>query len=94
MNGVSLWHVDQRYSSLGGGAPILVVVPLVRTGFEGFVAHNSAHPEALRLLGPSQWAVLVLVPVAAFVVAAELNRRLEATRGFGGGGGGQVRAHE
>jgi hypothetical protein len=74
--------------------PILVTVPLVQTGFAGFVEHNMRHPEALRLIGAGQWAVLVLVPVAAFVAAAELNRRLEATRGFGGGRGGQVRAHE
>ena len=60
--------------------PVLVTVPLVRVGFEGFVRHNQLHPEALRQLEPGHFAVLVLIPVAAFLVAAELNRRLEVTR--------------
>ncbi|GIM91426.1 hypothetical protein [Paractinoplanes toevensis] len=55
--------------------PVLAVFPLVRLGFGGFVEHNMRHPEAIALIGPVQWAVLVVVPAAAFVVAAGIGRR-------------------
>jgi hypothetical protein len=55
--------------------PVLAVFPLVRLGFAGFVEHNMRHPEAIALIGPVQWAVLVLVPPIAFVVAAGVGRR-------------------
>ncbi|BBH64578.1 hypothetical protein ACTI_12630 [Actinoplanes sp. OR16] len=58
-------------------APVLVTVPLVRSGFDAFMEFNSYHPEATRLIGGFQWAALVLVPVAAFLVVAVLTSRFE-----------------
>ena len=55
-------------------------VPLVTVGFAGLIASNRSHPESTVLLGPVRWTVLVAVPLAAFAVAVELNRRLEETR--------------
>ncbi|GAA2613187.1 hypothetical protein [Paractinoplanes durhamensis] len=60
------------------GVPVLAVFPLIRLGFDGFVRHNMGHPEAIMLISPVQWAVLVIVPAAAFVVAAEIDRRFRA----------------
>ncbi|MET0417582.1 MAG: hypothetical protein ABW022_16340 [Actinoplanes sp.] len=68
--------------------PVLVTVPLVRVGFEGFIRHNQGHPESLQMLGPLHFAALVLIPAAAFLAVAELNRRFELSRA------GQVRTHE
>ncbi|MEU4559647.1 hypothetical protein AB0F72_14780 [Actinoplanes sp. NPDC023936] len=61
-------------------APVLVTVPLIRSGFDGFMEYNSYHPEATRLIGPVQWAALVLVPMAAFLVVAMLSGRYERSR--------------
>ncbi|MEU4238143.1 hypothetical protein [Actinoplanes sp. NPDC026619] len=55
--------------------PVLTVFPLVRVGFSGFVEHNMRHPETLVLISPVQWAVLVVGPAVAFVVAAAMDRR-------------------
>jgi hypothetical protein len=55
--------------------PVLTVFPLVRMGFSGLVEHNMRHPEALVLISPVQWAVLVVGPAAAFVVAVAMDRR-------------------
>ncbi|MGX6606260.1 hypothetical protein ACWKSP_29670 [Micromonosporaceae bacterium Da 78-11] len=60
--------------------PVLVALPSMSIGFGGLIEYNRGHPEALRMLGPVQWFSLVAIPVAAFAVAIELNRRLEATR--------------
>jgi hypothetical protein len=64
--------------------PVLGAFPLVSWGFGGFEEFNMRHPENLRLLGPAQWAGLVLIPVLAFGVAAWLNMRLEQTRAVSG----------
>ncbi|MBM2621216.1 hypothetical protein JIG36_37510 [Actinoplanes sp. LDG1-06] len=56
-------------------APVLVTVPLVQWGFGGFVEHNMRHPESLQLINPVQWAVLVLVPLAAFAGVSMLSCR-------------------
>ncbi len=77
-----------RLRVLACTVPVLVTAPLVMVGFGGFMRHNQLHPESLRMLGPAHWAVLVLIPAAAFLVAAELARRFEMNRA------GQVRAHE
>ncbi|MEU8236782.1 hypothetical protein AB0C07_00890 [Actinoplanes missouriensis] len=65
---------------LAWAAPVLVTVPLVRSGFDGFLEYNSYHPEATRLIGPFQWAALVLIPAAAFLVVAALTTRFERLR--------------
>ncbi|MEV6344985.1 hypothetical protein [Actinoplanes sp. NPDC051851] len=100
---------EVRRRMVAWAVPVVVTLPLTRLGFGGFIEHNMRHPEALRLIGPAQWAALVLIPVAAFMAAAELNRRREATRGrertgddgemagergFGVPAAGHVRAHE
>ncbi|WP_250001976.1 hypothetical protein [Actinoplanes sp. M2I2] len=56
-------------------APVIVTVPLVQWGFGGFIEYNMRHPESTQLIGPLQWAALVLVPVAAFAGASVLDRR-------------------
>jgi hypothetical protein len=66
-------------------APVAVVFPLMRYGFGGMLEFNVRHPDDIQLLGPVQWAALVLVPAAAFWVAAGLNQRLERTRASGPG---------
>ncbi|MBG0561845.1 hypothetical protein [Actinoplanes aureus] len=71
---------EVRRWMLAWAAPVLVTIPLVRAGFGAFIEHNMRHPESLRLIAPYQWVALVIVPVAAFVAVAVLNRRLEATR--------------
>jgi len=60
--------------------PVLVTLPTVSLGFDGFRAYNTGHPEALHPLSPVQWFFLLVIPVTAFAVAVELNRRLEQTR--------------
>ncbi|MBB2946232.1 hypothetical protein FB565_005990 [Actinoplanes lutulentus] len=65
---------------LAWAAPVLVTVPLIRTGFGAFIDHNKGHPEATRLIDPLQWTVLVLVPLAAFLVVASLTSRYERGR--------------
>jgi hypothetical protein len=77
-----------RRRVLALAVPVLVTVPLVRVGFDGFIMHNQGHPEALRMLGPGHYAVLVLIPMVAFLAAAELNRRLEASRAVSSAGAG------
>ncbi|MFI7545873.1 hypothetical protein [Actinoplanes sp. NPDC049599] len=59
--------------------PIVVCWPLVRVGFGGLIAHNVRAPEP-TLLGPVQWAALLVLPLLALWVAATLNRRYEADR--------------
>ncbi|WP_433827121.1 hypothetical protein ACQP2E_34300 [Actinoplanes sp. CA-015351] len=66
---------------LAWAAPVLVTVPLIRTGFGAFREYNSYHPEATRLIDPLQWTVLMLVPFAAFLVVASLTSRYERGRG-------------
>lgn len=60
--------------------PVAAVFPLVGYGFGGLIDFNLRHPEDIRVLGPVQWAALVVVPALAFRVAAGLNRRLERSR--------------
>lgn len=59
-------------------APVLCAVPLIRSGFDGFIEYNMRHPESLRFIDPLQWTVLVLFPVAVFLAAAALARRYES----------------
>ncbi|GAA4956504.1 hypothetical protein [Actinoplanes utahensis] len=66
--------------------PVLVTLPLIITGFGDLVEFNMRNPGAERLLGPGQWAALVLIPVATFAVTAEITRRWEAGRRWLGGG--------
>jgi hypothetical protein len=60
--------------------PVATLFPLVGYGFAGLLDFNMRHPESIRLLGPVQWAALVVVPALAFWVAAGLNMRLERSR--------------
>jgi hypothetical protein len=60
--------------------PVAAVFPLVSYGFGGFLEFNSRHPDDIQLLGPVQWAALIVVPAAAFWTAAGLNQRLERSR--------------
>lgn len=60
--------------------PVVCVFPLVGGAFAGFVAFNGLHPASIRLLSPGQWAAMVVIPAAAFWVAAWLNMRLERSR--------------
>jgi hypothetical protein len=60
--------------------PVAAAFPLVGYGFAGFLDFNMRHPTDIQLLGPVQWAALILIPVAAFGIAAGLNQRLERTR--------------
>jgi hypothetical protein len=59
--------------------PIVVCWPLVRIGFGGLIADNVRASEP-ALLGPVQWAVLLVMPLLALWVAATLNHRYEAGR--------------
>ncbi|MBL7255090.1 hypothetical protein [Paractinoplanes lichenicola] len=56
-------------------APVIVTVPLVQWGFGGLIKYNMGHPDSLQLISPLQWAVLVLVPLAAFAGVSVLSRR-------------------
>jgi hypothetical protein len=78
--GVSRQEAAVRRRVIACAVPVLAAFPLVKVGFAGLIAYNMGHPESTVLLGPVRWAVLVAVPLAAFAVAAELNRRLEETR--------------
>jgi hypothetical protein len=60
--------------------PVAAVFPLVGYGFGGFLDFNMRHPEDIQLIGPVQWAALIVVPAVAFWVAAGLNTRLERSR--------------
>jgi hypothetical protein len=60
--------------------PVAAVFPLVSYGFGGFLEFNLRHPDDIQLLGPMQWAALVVVPALGFWAAAWLNMRLERTR--------------
>jgi hypothetical protein len=60
--------------------PVAAVFPLIGYGLGAFMEFNVRHPEEIRMLGPGQWAALVLVPALAFWVAAGLNLRLERSR--------------
>jgi hypothetical protein len=60
--------------------PIVVSWPLISVAFGDLIEHNLRNPEAILLVGPAGWAVLVVVPLAAVRVAATLNRRLERSR--------------
>lgn len=60
-------------------APVIATVPLVEFGFGDLIVYNMGHPESTRLISPLQWAVLVLVPVVAFVGASVLDRRGRVT---------------
>ncbi|HEY0532834.1 MAG TPA: hypothetical protein VGD29_14675 [Actinoplanes sp.] len=68
--------------------PVAAVFPLVGYGFGGFLDFNMRHPDDIQLLGPVQWAALILVPAAAFWVAAGLNVRLERSRALAAAAGG------
>ncbi|NMO50637.1 hypothetical protein HH310_05440 [Actinoplanes sp. TBRC 11911] len=78
--GVARQEPETRRRMIALAVPVLATFPVERAGFAGFVEHNMRHPEALRVLGPGQWIALVLIPVAAFVVVADINRRLERGR--------------
>jgi hypothetical protein len=67
--------------------PVATVFPLVSYGFGSFLAFNMRHPDDIQLLGPVQWAMLVLVPALAFWIAAGLNLRLERSRAAAGATG-------
>nr|WP_221375791.1 hypothetical protein [Actinoplanes polyasparticus] len=60
-------------------APVIATVPLVEFGFAEFIVYNMGHPESTRMISPLQWAVLVVVPVVAFVGASVLDRRGRVT---------------
>lgn len=92
---VTAWRLEPavRRRVLACAVPVLVTVPSISLGFAGFRDYNMRHPDELHRLSPLQWLILVAVPVAAFAVAVELNRRLEETR-FGRGPRGDVGAHE
>jgi hypothetical protein len=63
--------------------PVAAVFPLVGYGFGGLLQFNLHHPGEAHLLGPVQWAALIVVPALAFWVAAGLNLRLERSRAAG-----------
>jgi hypothetical protein len=92
---VVAWRLEPavRRRVIACAVPVLVTVPSVSLGFGGFREYNMGHPDELHMLSPVQWLILLAIPVAAFAVAVELNRRLEETR-FGRGPRGEVGAHE
>jgi hypothetical protein len=67
--------------------PVATVFPLISYGFGSFLAFNMRHPDDIQLLGPVQWAALVLVPASTFWIAAGLNLRLERSRAAAGATG-------
>ena len=69
-----------RRRVVAAAVPVISALSLTTFGFRDLVEFNGFHPEAVRKLDAPQWAALVLIPVLAFLVAAELNRRLEDTR--------------
>jgi len=69
-----------RRRAVAATVPVAAVFPLVSFGFGGLIDFNMRHPDDIQLLGPLQWAALLVVPAAAFWVAAGLNRRLERSR--------------
>ena len=69
---------DLRRRLMCWAAPVVVSVALVRWGFVGFIEFNMRNPDATQLIGPLQWAVLVLVPAAAFLGVAVLTDRTAA----------------
>jgi hypothetical protein len=73
-----------RRRVISGAVPVLVAIPLVRVGFGAVLEHNLRHPEAIDGLNLFQWSGLVLIPLIALAVTADLNRRLEATRSAAG----------
>ena len=79
---VTAWRLEPavRRRVVACAVPVLVTVPSISFGFDGFRKYNMLHPDALHRLNPVQWFVLVAIPVAAFAVAVELNRRLEQSR--------------
>jgi hypothetical protein len=60
-------------------AAVAVALPLVQVGFGPFIEHNQRIPRA-ELLSPAQWAALVAIPVATFLLVAAATRRYERTR--------------
>jgi hypothetical protein len=78
--GVARQEAATRRRIVACAVPVLAAFPLVKVGFAGLIAYNMGHPESTVLLDPVRWTVLVAVPLAAFAVAVELNRRLEETR--------------
>jgi hypothetical protein len=86
---VAVWQLEPavRRRVVAGTVPVLVTVPSAGLGFGGFREYNVRHPEALHMLNPVQWLILLVIPVAALAIAIELNRRLEQTRFRAGGPG-------
>jgi hypothetical protein len=78
--GVARQEAAIRRRIVACAVPVLAAFPLVKVGFAGLIAYNGGHPESTVLLDPVRWTALVAVPLAAFAVAVELNRRLEETR--------------
>jgi len=78
--GVARQDAGIRRRIIACAVPVLAAFPLVKVGFAGLIAYNMGHPESTVLLDPVRWTILVAVPLAAFVIAVELNRRLEQTR--------------
>lgn len=78
--GVARQRPEARRRMVALAVPVLVTFPVEQAGFSGFVEHNMHHPESLRVLGPGQWIALILIPIAAFLVVADINRRLERSR--------------
>jgi hypothetical protein len=69
-----------RRRVVAAAVPVVSALSLTAFGFGDLVEFNGMHPEAVRKLDAPQWAALVVIPALAFLVAAELNRRLEDTR--------------
>jgi hypothetical protein len=78
--GVIRQEPETRRRMIALAVPVLVTFPVEQAGFSGFVEHNMRHPESLRMLGPGQWIALILIPISAFLVVADINRRLERSR--------------
>jgi hypothetical protein len=68
---------------IASAVPVAAVFPLVGYGFGGLVDFNMRHPDGIQLLGPVQWAALIVVPAVAFWIVAGLNLRLERSRAAG-----------
>jgi hypothetical protein len=80
LTGVSRLEPSIRRRVVAAGVPVAAVFPLVSYGFGGLVDFNRGHPDDIQLLGPGQWAALIVVPALAFWAAAALNVRLERSR--------------